>query len=514
MSDQGNESLHGHGPDGEAANLRADRSPGRFTGLFTGLSSRLLVLTVAFVMLAELLIWTPSIAQYRKAYLEELIARAHLAMIAVGSLATETVEPELAEELLFHTGTYGIVLSLSDQRMLMVGNEMPPQIDLVVDLMDVSMMDWVTAAFSTLAQSENRVLRVMGTVPKNPNIGIEVITDEAPLRAAMIDYSRRILGLSVVISLITAMLVFLSLQWLMVRPVLRMTDCLARFRKNPEDPGGDAINSTRSDEIGVALRELGHMQMQIRSALRQKNRLATLGEAVAKINHDLRNTLATAVLAFDRLATIDDPEVKRLSPKLYKAISRAIELCSQTLEYASAGDLSAKREPFHLSELVSEIAAEMRDAIAERAIAEDTEAAEFHVENRVPFEITVSADRVQLFRALLNLAFNAQQAGATVLTVSCHIDSEDTGDRDGNRGRAVIRLTDDGPGLPPEIVDQIFEPFTTAKTGGTGLGLVIVSDIIAAHQGEIRVASSGPGGVTFEIVLPDAICETVMEEAS
>lgn len=158
-------------------------------GLLTGLSSRLLVLTIAFVMLAELLIWTPSIAQYRKAYLEERIARAHLAMIAVGSLDAEMVSPELESELLEQTGTYGIVLNLSDQRMLMVGNDMPPRVDQVIDMTGMSGIAWVLEAFSTLAQSENRVLRVLGPPPNNPNIAIGVIIDEMPIRDAMLEYS-------------------------------------------------------------------------------------------------------------------------------------------------------------------------------------------------------------------------------------------------------------------------------------------------------------------------------------
>ena len=473
------------------------------TGLFTGLSARLLVMTVAFVMLAELLIWTPSVAQYRKAYLEERIARAHLAMIAVGSLSTEDVAPELESELLTQTETYGIVLNLPDQRMLMVGSDMPPTIDVEVSMNGMSMVDWVMAAFATLAQTENRVLRVMGTVPSNPGGGIEIILDERPMRTAMLDYSQRILALSVVISLITATLVFLTLQWLMVRPILNMARVLARFREDPEASNEDPGQSTRTDEIGVAMRELGHMQMQVRAALRQKSRLATLGEAVAKINHDLRNTLATAVLAFDRLAEVDDPEVKRLSPRLYKAISRAVQLCSQTLEYVGASDMTPRRERFHLCELIDEISAEMRDDLP--PFSEQADAAVFRVFNRVPFEISLAADRTQLYRAMLNLAVNAHQAGATSLTVEGAVEEG---------GMALISLRDDGPGMPEDIRDRVFEPFATAKDGGTGLGLVIVHDIIVAHRGDIRVTGNGPGGVTFEIRLPEATYDDLTEAVS
>lgn len=467
----------------------------------TGLSARLLVLTIAFVMLAEFLIWTPSIAQYRKAYLEEMIARAHLAMIAVGSLDAEAVGPELENELLSETGTYGIVLSLTDQRMLMVGNDMPPAVDRQIHLTGMSSAEWILAAFSTLVQTENRVLRVMGTAPRNPNIGIEVIVDETPLRVAMLEYSGNILGLSIVISLFTAGLVFITLQWLMVRPVLRMADLLARFRRDPEQEFGGEVSSTRTDEIGVALRELVNMQADVRAAFRQKTRLATLGSAVAKINHDLRNTLATAVLTFDKLAEIDDPEVKRLSPRLYKAISRAIELCSQTLEYVGASDFVVRREPFHFSELIAEVAADMRDDDWTSASGE--EAPTFDVVNRVPFEIIVVGDRPQLFRALSNLAVNARQAGANRLIVECDVN---------NAGRAIVQLSDDGSGLDVDMRDRLFEPFTSTKDAGTGLGLVIVKDIISAHGGLVRVTESSGAGTVFEIMLPDARVE-VLEES-
>ena len=480
--------------------------PPETPGILTGLSARLLVMTVAFVMLAELLIWTPSIAQFRKTYLEDQVARAHLAMIAVGSLENADVNMDLENELLFHTGTYGIVLNLTDQRMLMVGKDMPPAVDVEIDMSKDTFFGWIGEAFMTLAQDDNRVLRVIGTAKRDPSISIEVIMDETPMRAAMYDYSRRILGLSIVISLFTALLVFLSLQWLMVRPVLRMARSLARFRDNPEADHGSITVTDRTDEIGLAQRELFNMQEQVRLALRQKSRLATLGEAVAKINHDLRNTLATAVLAFDRLAEVDDPEVKRLSPRLYKAITRATKLCSQTLEYVGTSDIRIRRERFHLAELVAEIAAEVREYQIENA-AHDTanDKRRMAVENRVVFEVTVDADRIQLFRAIYNLALNADAAGATQLNVTCSVQPD---------GTAVIDLADDGPGMPENVLGNLFRPFSSGRKGGTGLGLVIARDIARAHNGDVELASTGAGGTTFRVTLPGATVEEPIVEAS
>ena len=452
--------------------------------IFTGLSARLVVLTVVFVMLAEFLIWTPSISRFRKNYLEENIAKAHLAMIAVGALKTDTVSRDLEQELLFYTNTYGIVLNLTDQRVLMVGDTMPPQIDLDVDLSDDRFLGWVRDAFSTMAQRENRVLRVMGPSPKNPEIEVEIIIDEAPMRESMISYSWRILGLSIVISMFTAALVFLSLQWLMVLPIRYLTRNLGRFREKPEAPDRIIKPTARTDELGRAQRELRIMQEEVRMALRQKTRLATLGAAVARVNHDLRNTLATAVLASDRLSTIDDPEVQRVMPRLYAAVDRAVRLCSQTLDYVSSSDLKLRPEPFHLQELMVEIGVALREGLS-------TQAMEW--KNDVAFNVTVIGDRHQLFRAFHNLALNAQMAGAKHLMVSAEV-ADDV---------VHIDLADDGPGLPEKTRENLFEPFAgSSRRGGTGLGLVIAHDIVIAHGGRIEMTGTGETGTTFRIELP------------
>ncbi len=462
-----------------------------FGGLLTGLSARLVALTMAFVMLAEIMIWTPSIARFRKSYLDEHIAKAHLAMIAVGALKSGVVDENLERELLFSTGTHGIVLNLADQRMLMVGDTMPPSIDLDVDLSQGTFMGWIGDAFSTLAQHENRVLRVMGPPPKNPDISVEIVIDETPMREAMIDFSWRILGLSIVISLVTAALVFFSLQWLMVRPVRRITRNLSAFREQPEDETRVISPTGRTDELGQAQRELRIMQEEVRRALRQKGRLAALGAAVARVNHDLRNTLATAVLASDRLAVIDDPEVQRVMPRLYAATNRAVRLCTQTLDFVSASDLKLRPEPFHLRELMTEVDVSLRE---DMLITEDASGrCAMQWQNDVPFEVTVVGDRNQLFRVFHNIALNARQAGAPVFEVRAYAQGD----------TAYIELMDNGPGLPEKTREHLFEPFTgTTRKDGTGLGLVIAHDIVVAHGGRIELASTGPEGTAFKLELP------------
>ena len=460
----------------------------RLPSISRNLSARLLVLTVFFVMLAEFLIYAPSIARFRKMFLEEHIARAHLAMVAVDSLPVAPMDKKLQEELLFYTGTYAIAVNQRDRRMLMVGSEMPPRVDLEINLDHDTFVGWVRDAFDTLFQKYNRVMWLKGTLPKNPAIRVEVILDEDPLRKAMYDYSGRILTLSIVISLFTAGLVFVSLQWLMIRPMLRITESMAVFREDPEDQTRTIAPTGRADEIGVAQRELAVMQQEIRTALQQKTRLATVGAAVAKINHDLRNSLATAQLASDRLAESPDPDVQRVAHRLYNAIDRAVALCGQTLKYVSDVGPGLNLARFPLRGLVDEV-------IGQTASGAGTEGMDgVRWNNAVPSDLEIEADREQLFRALNNLALNARAAGAKTVTVSAERRDH----------RVSIDVADDGPGLSEKARQRLFQPFAgAAREGGTGLGLVIAKDILRAHGGDIALAATGPEGTRFRLELSD-----------
>ncbi len=450
-----------------------------------GLSARLLALTMLFVMLAEVLIYVPSVSRFRKAYLEDQIAKANLAVLAVEASPDKVVGKKLAMDLLLQAGAYGIVLRGPEYPTLMLSEDMPPSADVTFDLRHVMFPAWIGDAMLTLLQRENRVMRVVAASPHNPDATIEVVLDEAPMREEMLAFSVRILQLSIIISLFTAGLVFLSLQWLMVRPIVQITDSMTRFRENPEDELVTIPPTDRSDEIGVAQRELASMQEDLRGALRQKTHLAALGAAVAKINHDLRNALSTAVLSSEHLASIDDPEVRRVTPRLSGAIDRAVTLCGQTLDFVRDVRISIQPTVFVLNDLVSELNATIRGPTAESPGLAAVEGVGLNVE--------VEADREQMYRVFSNLALNAAQAGARTVRI------EAAGDGD----PLVIHVHDDGPGIEESAQERLFQPFSgTARKGGTGLGLVIAREIINAHGGTLKLAESGPGGTTFRIELP------------
>ena len=454
---------------------------------FINLSSRLLILTVLFVMLAEVLIWTPSVARYRKAYIEDFINRAHLSMVALDALPHTQPNQDLENELLRQTDAMAIIVNRPDRRMLMVGGDMPPPIDLTVDMREETFLSLVAEAFETMTRADDRVIRAIGMPPKQQGITVEVIFSEATMRNAMLDFSWRIFALSLVISAITASLVYLSLQWMIVRPIRNLTGAMVGFRDNPEDATRIIRPTPRGDEIGTAQRELAEMQLQVQLSLKQKNRLAAMGSAMTRINHDLRNTLATAVLVSDKLQSIEDPEVKRVAPRLMKAIDRAIDLCSQTLNYAADDALALRPRAFGLRNLIDELQGilELSEECANITWSLDIDPA-----------LEIVADRRHLLRALHNLCSNAGQAGAKTLDV-----------------RAVaapreirIEITDDGPGLPEKAKEHLFQAFAgSSREGGTGLGLVIVREVIVGHGGDIELLHSGPDGTAFRIRLPDDI---------
>ena len=448
------------------------------------LSARVLLLTIFFVMLGEVLIYAPSAGRFRYEYLRDRLATAHVAVLALLATPDYMVSDSLQAELLQHAGAYIVGLKRPDGvKLMMHAKSGVPAIDANFDLGKRDFLGLIGDAFATIAHPQNRILRVVGPSPKIPQAIVEIVIDEAPMRIALIDYSERVLGLSIVISLLTASLVYLSLQWLMIRPMRRLTESMVAFRGDPENASRVGRPSRRSDEIGVAERELVEMQAGLRAALRQKTRLAALGGAVTKINHDLRNILSTARLVSDRLLASDDPTVRRNSRALLAAIDRAVELCSATLNFTREGPPILEQTFFPLSELVDEVAL---------TLPVPTEG-EPPLRNTVPTSLRVEADRSQLFRIFANLAQNAVQSGATRVEVSARQ----------SRDQLVVEVSDNGPGLAPRARDNLFQPFAgSTRPGGSGLGLAIVRELVRAHGGNIRLLSSTAAGTAFAVELP------------
>jgi signal transduction histidine kinase len=450
------------------------------------LSARLLFLTIAFIMLAEVLIFTPSVGRYRLSYLEDRLAAAHLSLLALEATPDQMVSEALEAELLSHVGAYSVALrSANAEQKLMLMIDMPPPVDVSFDLTEAGFFPLIREALVTLVESDNRVLRVSGLARQDPMLTVEVVMDEAPLRLELINFGYRILALSLLISLFTAALVFLSLHLLLVRPMRRIGENMVSYRENPEDASRIIVPSGRGDEIGLVEHQLQEMQGALRASLHQKTRLAAVGVSVTKINHDLRNILSTAQLVSDRLANSDDPEVRRTAATLFGAIDRAIKLCVQTLNFTREGPAVLDLSEFGLAELIDEVGRELPVPVSGEAVWV----------NEVPGDLRIEGDHEQLYRVFHNLGLNAIQAGASHVTISANREN----------GELAIEFSDDGPGLAPRARQQLFRPFASStRIGGTGLGLTIARELIRAHGGEIRLVRSNAHGSCFRLSLPSS----------
>ncbi len=392
------------------------------------------------------------------------------------------IEQRLTDKLLAHVGALGVILHRPAGMVLMLDRAMPPKPDMTIDLTNPRMLGAIRGSFGALFRTDDRVLRVLGPAPIDRAERVEVLLYEAPLRREMWGFGIRVLELSIVISLVAAALVYLSLHWLLVRPMRRITASMTVFREDPEDASRMIVPSGRKDEIGLAERELAALQQTVRRALGQHARLAALGTAVTKINHDLRNILATARLVTDGLAASAAPEVRRIASRLLEAIDRAVALCTRTLDFSREGAPPLTPSRFPLAPLIDEIGPGL--AVSEL---------ELTIECTIPRGLAVAADRDQLYRVFLNLARNAVEAGARRLRFSAADEA----------GAIAIEIADDGPGLPPKAQENLFRPFFgSARPGGSGLGLAIARELMRAHGGELALVSSTGAGTVFRLILP------------
>jgi signal transduction histidine kinase len=459
-----------------------------------GLSAKLLMLTILFVMVAEVLIYLPSIANFRMTWLEERIAAAQIASLALEAAPNLAVSADLGRELLTNAGVLAVVLERDAARRLILQSAMPPPLDERYDLRETMGVHALFDTFDTLFAPPGRVIGVVDNAPHGAGERIEIIIEEGPLKAAMLNFSVNVLSLSLSIAVITAFLVYVTLNWLMVRPIRRLTRSMMRFSEKPEDASRVVDPSNRRDEIGRAESELAAMQHQLRAMLQQKGHLAALGLAVSKINHDLRNMLAHAQLMSDRLRSVRDPAVERLVPKLVGALDRAIELCTNTLKYGKAQETPPERRRFALSALVDEVG-EMLEIPGNSPVS---------YANLVDPDLHVDADRDQLFRILFNLVRNAVQA---VEQVACEGGPAGEVRVNARREGSVVTLevADNGPGIPVHVRPHLFEAFRGAgSAGGVGLGLAIAAELTRLHGGDIRLRDSA-SGACFEVTIPDTV---------
>lgn len=455
-------------------------------GFLKTLSGRFLLLTVAFVMLAEVLIFLPSISRFREDFLLLRLEKAQIASLTLLSDAMPT--PELEAELLENAGVFNVVLRRDEVRQLVLSSPIPAPVHATYDLRLAGPYELIRDALACLVDPTERVIRVIGNPVKDAGLLIEITLSSGPLRNDMLAYGLRILLLSALISALTALLLFLAVRRLMVLPIRRVVSHMKSYAEAPEDARRVIAPSSTVVELRDAEEALQSLQTQLTGALRQKERLAQLGGAVAKISHDLRNILTTAQLFADRIEGSADPAVARTAPKLINSISRAVGLCESTLAFGKAEEHPPRLERLLLRRLAGDVVeGEGLSPTSEPACLIDMAAG-----------LTIRADGEQLYRVLTNLVRNARQAiEATgqpgTIEIAAGEDDHDW----------WIKVGDTGPGLPAKAREHLFTAFQGgARKGGAGLGLAIAAELVRGHGGRITLERSDEQGTEFLIRLP------------
>lgn len=469
------------GFSGQYGVMRAGGRFGAFWNLVAkSLSGRLLLLTVLFVLLGQVLIFVPAIGLYHRDLLGEHILSAELAILPFTGPDGRNLPKSLRDEVLQHADADAVLLKRASRSDFFPVGVMHAHVDQTIDLTKDTLLEEMADGLDCLFGSGQRTLYVVAPTQIRGAETIGIVLSEAPIRQAVLVYARRVIAAGLFLSGLAAALVFVSLYFFLVRPMRRITRSMIAFRENPEDHGRILEASGRADEIGVAERELAAMQRALAGYLRQQERLAALGSAVARIQHDLRNILATAQLASDRLAASDDPAVRRLTPSLVAAIDRAVALATSTLDFGKAH--SPRPARFALKSLLAEAGEAALGSMP--GIAFD---------NRIATELTANADREQIFRVALNLLHNAAAAMGGKGRIAVCAET-------GPEGLAVT-ITDTGPGIPVALKGRLFEPFVSGS-GSFGLGLAIARELVRGHGGELVLAATGPDGTTFRFTLP------------
>lgn len=452
------------------------------------LSGRFLLLTIIFVMLAEVLIFVPSVSRFRVDYLQERLERSQIASLSLLATPNDMVEADLEAELLENAGVLNIVLRRDSIRELVLSSPMPAMIDQSYDLRDPSALTLIKDAFLTMLPHEPRAIRVLGQPVKGAGLMIEVALEEAPLSAALWDYGRNILVLSAVISAFTAALLFLAVRRFMVRPIERLVRQIKKYEEAPEDARRIIQPKATVAEIFEAETALHSMETQLSGALRQKERLAALGGAVSKISHDLRNILTTTQLLADRMEHSDDPRVQKSAPKLLNSLNRAVNLCESTLAFGKAEEAAPTLRPVSMQRLLD-------DVVEAEALTLEDGSVEIIAEDVIGIEMQVDED--QLYRVISNLVRNARQVLAAGTGGRITLSGEETFDG------WVVTVRDTGPGLPLKAMENIFKPFEgSVRKGGTGLGLAISAELVRGHGGKLELIENSDQGAAFRMWLP------------
>jgi signal transduction histidine kinase len=463
-------------------------------GPLSGLSVKLIATIIVVILAVEVVIYLPSAANFRAGWLTDRLRIGIVAARVLDAVPDILALPRtLTDRLLTSAGARAIVYRREGQSQLIELEHAPmPREAVTVDMRAADPMTLIAGALDTLIFGGPRILRIIGEGDGEEHGLVEVLVSEAPLRNELLLYSRNIFLLSLIVAVMTAVVLYVFVSFVLIVPIRRLTANMIAYRQAPENAALIISPTRRKDEIGILEQQLAAMENNIFSMLRQRRHLADLGLAVAKINHDLRNTLTSAQLLSDQVANLDDPKVQRLAPRLVLSIDKAIGFAQSVLDYGRQSATPPRPVPVDLRALIEEATFEARLAGHP----------EIGIVNGVPEELTISADRDQLGRVFVNLLKNAREAleGATPAVQSPRVEIAYTEEGDW----LTVSVADNGPGLPPRALENLFVAFEgSARAGGTGLGLAIARELAEAHGGRLEYVPQ-PQGTRFDVILPRA----------
>ena len=239
---------------------------------------------------------------------------------------------------------------------------------------------------------------------------------------------------------------------------------------------------------------------QLEERERLRDRLAALGEMAAAIAHEVKNPLAgiQVVAGLLKRQLPESPDAHALLNDIINEAKMANQIVVQVLEFVRP--MSLQVESVSITTVVDDAMATIRSlpAAGRTTIAVDRD-------TQIPrFE----GDRLQLRQLFTNLLTNAVEAmrdGGRIWVTFGYAEADEPtepGEQPDYAGYVTVEVTDDGPGIPEEVTEQMFSPFFTTKPRGTGLGLAIVRKIVNAHDGRIDVGPRAEGGTRFRVRLP------------
>ncbi|MBT6257417.1 MAG: HAMP domain-containing histidine kinase [Alphaproteobacteria bacterium] len=453
------------------------------------LSLRLIIIMTVIMLIAEMVILIPSLSRFH--HNEMLIeARRQLYLHQVAILHGEQgfaseISPEADKPRITLTDKSGQPITAYYNAA--DPSPMPPhRSSLNIGVAISGLMGWQNQPYAMdftldeLCSDDEDLIKLGGNIAE---IGtITLIAPPNMITMPIRSYFGRISILVLVLVLLVSLPFGIVVEWRVIKPLRRLIESITGFAKSPFDKAPEWKHK-EDGIIDEAYGALVSLQHRTQYELAQREKMAELGEAVAKINHDMRNVLSSAVLVSDNLTNSKDPKVARAAPLVNGAIDRAITLCQQLLAYINTPD-NVHINQMSMLALVDE---------CRRQLALD-------IRYDGPDDLRVDAD--QFFRLIFNLLDNAKKAGASSISITVWRTGRST----------VIDIADNGPGLDDKARATLFKPFEGGRRGGTGLGLSIARDIAFAHNGDLRLSRTSENGTEFRLRLPHHVVEAASKD--